>query len=77
MTEPKVSRDIDLLLERNGAPMSLAFGDLKKVTEKIDFHNQAYTFFKKLTPGGLTFVAQPIKNTLIIFLKIVYMQMVQ
>lgn len=46
MTEPKVSRDIDLLLERNGAPMSLAFGDLKKVTEKIDFHNQAYTFLK-------------------------------
>ena len=62
VTEPKVSRDIDLLLERNGAPMSLAFGDLKKVTEKIDFHNQAYTFFKKLTPGGLTFVAQPIKK---------------
>lgn len=55
----KVSRDINFLLERNGIPMSLAFGDLRKVTEKIKFDNQAYAFFKKLTPGGLTFVAQP------------------
>lgn len=62
VTERKVSRDIDLLLERNGAPMSLAFGDLRKVTEKIDFRNQAYAFFKNLTPGGLTFVAKPVKK---------------
>lgn len=62
VTNQKVSRDIDLLLERNGAPMSLAFGDLRKITEKIDFGNQAYAFFKKLTPGGLTFVARPIKK---------------
>lgn len=62
VTDQKVSRDIDLLLERNGVPMSLAFGDLKKITEKMDFHNQAYEFFKKLTPGGLTFVAHPIKK---------------
>lgn len=60
---PGVSRDIDLLLERNGVPMSLAFGDLRKVTEKMDFNNQAYEFFKSLTPGGLTFVAHPIKKT--------------
>ncbi len=62
VTVQGVSKDIDLLLERNGAPMSLAFGDLKKVTEKMDFHNQTYEFFKKLTPGGLTLVAQPIKE---------------
>jgi len=62
VTDRKVSRDIDLLLERNGVPMSLAFGDLTKVTEKIEFRNQAYAFFKKLTPGGLTFVARPIKK---------------
>ena len=62
VTDQKVSRDIDLLLERNGTPMSLAFGDLRKVAEKMDFHNQAYEFFKKLTPGGLTFVAYPIKK---------------
>jgi len=62
VTDQKVSREIDLLLERNGAPMSLAFGDLRKVTERINFRNQAYAFFKKLTPGGLTFVAQPIKK---------------
>lgn len=58
-----VSRDIDLLLERNGTPMSLAFGDLKKVVEKMDFDNQSYEFFKRLTPGGLTFVAQPMKKS--------------
>lgn len=62
VAEQGVSRDIDLLLERNGAPMSLAFGDLRKVTEKMDFDNQAYEFFKRLTPGGLTFVAQPMKK---------------
>lgn len=62
VTNQRVSRDIDLLLERNGAPMSLAFGDIRKVTAKIDFRNQAYNFFKKLTPGGLTFVAHPIKK---------------
>lgn len=60
---PGVSRDIDLLLERNGVPMSLAFGDLRRVTERMDFNNQAYEFFKRLTPGGLTFVAHPIKKT--------------
>lgn len=62
VTNQRVSRDIDLLLERNGAPMSLVFGDIRKVTAKIDFRNQAYNFFKRLTPGGLTFVAHPIKK---------------
>lgn len=62
VTDQRVSRDIDLLLERNGDCMSLAFGDLRKVTEKMDFHNQAYEFFRRLTPGGLTFVAHPIKK---------------
>lgn len=58
-----VSRDIDLLLERNGTPMSLAFGDISKITKKIDFSNQTYRFFKSLTPGGLTFVAKPEEDT--------------
>lgn len=58
-----VSRDIDLLLERKGTPMSLAFSNLREVTKKINFSNQAYEFFKGLTPGGLTFVAQPKKET--------------
>lgn len=62
VTVKGISKDIDLLLERNGAPMSLAFCNLKKTTEMINFHNQAYEFFKRLTPGGLTFVLHPAKN---------------
>ncbi len=62
VTIPGVSRDIDLLLERNGVPMSLAFGGLTKISEKMDFSNQVYEFFKRLTPGGLTFVAHPRKK---------------
>lgn len=62
VTEQKVCRDIDLLLERNGAPMSLAFGNLSEITKKIDFRNQAFAFFEELTPGGLTFVAYPLKQ---------------
>lgn len=62
VTVPGVSKDIDLLLERNGAPISLAFGSLTKISEKMDFSNQAYEFFRRLTPGGLTFVAHPIRK---------------
>ena len=65
--EQGVSRDINLLLERNGAPMTLAFGDLNKVIKEMDFDNQAYKFFRRLTPGGLTFVAQPMKKAFNIF----------
>lgn len=60
--DQRLSKDIDFLLERKGTPISLAFGDLGKVTEKMDFHNQSYHFFRRLTPGGLTFVAHPIKK---------------
>lgn len=59
VTDQNVSRDIDLLLERNGVPMSLAFGSLRKAAEKMKFSNQAYKFLEKLAPGGLTFVAHP------------------
>lgn len=62
VSDQKVSKDIDLLLERNGAPMSLTFGDLKKITEKMDCRNQACEFLKKLTPYGLTFVMKPLKK---------------
>lgn len=64
MTNKGISRDINLLLERQDKPMSLSFGSLKQVTEYIDFRNQAYNLFKELTPGGLTFVAPPNKTKL-------------
>ncbi len=59
---PGVSRDIDAILQRKDTPMSLAYGDLKTIAASFSLSNQAYLFFRKLTPGGLTFVAQP--NTL-------------
>ena len=62
VTVEGVSHDIDLLLDRKGLPMSLAFGGLRHITDRIDFNNQAYNFFKKLTPGGLTFVGVPKKK---------------
>lgn len=62
VTDQKVSKDIDLLLERNGIPMSLAFGNLTKITEYMNFRNPVYKFFEKLTPGGLTFVTTPAKK---------------
>lgn len=56
-----VGEDIDTLLDRHGLSMSLAFGNLKQVTDHMDLSNKAYSFIESLTPGGLTFVAHPQK----------------
>lgn len=62
ITSEGVSKDIDLLLGRKGEPMSLAFGSIDQITEKMVFSNKAYVFFKMLTPGRLTFVTKPKKR---------------
>lgn len=59
LTVPGVTKDLDVLLERHGLPMSLAFGSLRQCVQRMDLSNMAYKFIKQLTPGGLTFVACP------------------
>lgn len=54
-----VTKDLDILLERKGMKMSLAFGSLNQANEMMDLSDMAIDFFRKFTPGGLTFVAKP------------------
>lgn len=51
--------DLDTVLERNRMPMSLAFGDLEQADDLISLSTMAQDFIRRLTPGGLTFVARP------------------
>lgn len=54
-----ISRDLDILLERQGMKMSLAFGSLKQANEMMDLSCMAIDFFQQFAPGGLTFIARP------------------
>lgn len=54
-----ISIDIDILLKRNGMKMSLAFGSLTQVSNRMNLSTMAVRFVEELSPRGLTFVAMP------------------
>lgn len=58
-SEVGVSADLDWVLRREGLPMSLAFGSLRMAGRWVQMSSMARGFVGELTPGGLTFVAQP------------------
>jgi tRNA A37 threonylcarbamoyladenosine synthetase subunit TsaC/SUA5/YrdC len=58
-TEPGVSRDLDVVLQRNQLEMSLAFGSLRMARRWVEMSDMAARFVGALTPGGLTFVGPP------------------
>lgn len=58
-SEVGVSADIDAVLLRDGLPISLAFGSLRMATRWVSLSSMARRFVGELSPGGLTFVAQP------------------
>ena len=57
-----VAEDIDFLLERKKTDMSLAFNNFNQFSEDFELSDMARDFINKLTPGGLTFVSQPIDD---------------
>jgi len=54
-----ISEDLDILLERQGMKMSLAFGSVDQAIEMMDLSCMAIKFFRNFAPGGLTFIAKP------------------
>lgn len=58
-SEPGLSSDLDIILRRAGLPMSLAFGSLRMASRWVVMSSMARRLVGELTPGGLTFVAQP------------------
>jgi tRNA A37 threonylcarbamoyladenosine synthetase subunit TsaC/SUA5/YrdC len=58
-SEPGVTGDIDSVLMRDGLAMSLAFGSLREARRWVKLSSMALRFVGELTPGGLTFVAEP------------------
>jgi tRNA A37 threonylcarbamoyladenosine synthetase subunit TsaC/SUA5/YrdC len=58
-SEAGVSADLDEILQRAGLAMSLAFGSLRMASRWVHMSSMARRFVGELTPGGLTFVAQP------------------
>lgn len=57
-----VAEDIDFLLERKNADMSLAFNDFTQFSKDFKLSDMAHDFINKLMPGGLTFVSQPLDD---------------
>ena len=57
-----IAEDIDFLLERQKSDMSLAFNNYNQFLEDFELSDMARDFINKLTPGGLTFVSQPIDD---------------
>lgn len=57
-----VTEDIDFLLDRKKAEMSLTFNNFSQFSEEFELSDMARDFIKKLTPGGLTFVSQPLDD---------------
>lgn len=59
-----VADDINFLLERPKTNMSLSFHDFDQFSENFELSDMARDFIKRLTPGGLTFVSQPVDEQL-------------
>jgi len=58
-TRSGVTQDLDVVLQRDGLEMSLAFGSMREMHQWVDLSDMALKFVGRLTPGGLTFVAPP------------------
>lgn len=54
--------DINLLLERPKGNMSMSFHDFDQFSGYFELSDMACDFINRLTPGGLTFVSQPVDD---------------
>lgn len=59
-----VTEDIDFLLERKKAEISLTFNNFNQISQGFELSYMARNFIKKLTPGGLTFVSKPVDDAI-------------
>ncbi len=59
---PNVTADIDLVLERAGLEVPLAFGSFRMARRWAEFSRAAERFFGAVAPGAITFVTNATSN---------------